>query len=114
MVRNANLERYLGMADLTVDGRGLTNIFTPESSPKEPKVVKVTTLQTINICQIMLSFAAQEVKRANQDNVPSEENDAAVQQIFAVQAEEGGRRSCAGRQRGLCRVGNGSTQATQC
>ena len=62
----------------------------------------------------MLSFAAQEVKRANQDNVPSEENDAAVQQIFAVQAEEGGRRSCAGRKRGLCRVGNGSTQATQC
>ena len=45
MVRNANLERYLGMADLTVDGRGLTNIFTPESSPKEPKVVKVNTLQ---------------------------------------------------------------------
>ena len=42
MVRNANLERYLGMADLTVDGKGLTNIFTPESSPKEPKVVKVT------------------------------------------------------------------------
>ena len=62
----------------------------------------------------MLSFAAQEVKRANQDNFPSEENDAAVQQIFAVQAEEGGRRSCAGRQRGLSRVGNGSTQATQC
>ena len=31
------------MADLTVDGKGLTNIFTPESSPKEPKVVKVTT-----------------------------------------------------------------------
>jgi len=39
-MRNANLERYLGMADLTVDGKGLTNIFTPESSPKEPKVVK--------------------------------------------------------------------------
>ena len=31
------------MADLTVDGKGLTNIFTPESSPKEPKVVKVNT-----------------------------------------------------------------------
>ena len=45
MVRNANLERYLGMADLTVDGKGLTNIFTPEPSPKAPKVVKVTTLQ---------------------------------------------------------------------
>ena len=39
-MRHANLERYLGMADVTVDGRGLTNIFTPESSPREAKVVK--------------------------------------------------------------------------
>ena len=63
MVRNANLERYLGMADLTVDGKGLTNIFTPESSPKEPKVVKVTI--TTNTWQIIFSYAAQEVERAN-------------------------------------------------
>merc|ERR1719167_1295168 len=39
-MRHANLERYLGMADVKVDGRGLTNIFTPESSPREAKVVK--------------------------------------------------------------------------
>merc|ERR1719242_858570 len=44
-MRHANLERYLGMADLTVDGRGLANIFTPESSPKETKVVKPKKLK---------------------------------------------------------------------
>ena len=49
LFRNANLERYLGMADLTVDGKGLTNIFTPESSPKEPKVVKVNTTVLHNL-----------------------------------------------------------------
>ena len=80
LLRNANLERYLGMADLTVDGKGLTNIFTPESSPKEPKVVKVTaTVLHNSFTLIMFSCVAQEVKRANEDNFPSKENDATVQ-----------------------------------
>ena len=80
LIRNANLERYLGMADLTVDGKGLTNIFTPESSPKEPKVVKVTaTVLHNSFTLIMFSCVAQEVKRANEDNFPSKENDATVQ-----------------------------------
>ena len=46
----------------------------------------------------MILSAAQEEEGANQDNIPSKENNAAVQQIFSLQAEKGGRRLSAGRQ----------------
>ena len=40
---------------MTVDGRGLANIFTPESSPKETKVVKVNISSMCAKSKIFLS-----------------------------------------------------------
>merc|ERR1712192_112232 len=75
-MRNANLERYLGMADMTVDGKGLTNIFTPESSPKDPKVVKPkkkepikTTFPSKKTMQQFNRFSRYKLKKEAEDLV---------------------------------------------